>query len=99
MARALVEPYQAILTDIHMPGGNGDMVVRSLRRAIGPNQLTPILAVTADLSAERRAACEAAGFTTLIEKPIRPRALVATLADVLMADEDTTCWELGAKRA
>lgn len=99
VARALVEPYQAILTDIHMPGGNGDMVVRSLRRAIGPNQLTPILAVTADLSAERRAACEAAGFTSLIEKPIRPRALVATLADVLMAYEDTTGWELGAKRA
>ena len=45
-----------------------------------------------------RAACEAAGFTALIEKPIRPRALVATLADVLMADEDTG-WELGAKRA
>ena len=98
VVRALAEPYQAILTDIHMSGGNGELVVRSLRRATGPNQLTPILAVTADLSAERRAACEAAGFTALIEKPIRPRALVATLADVLMADEDTG-WELGAKRA
>ena len=98
VVRALAEPYQAILTDIHMPGGNGEWVVRSLRRTPGPNQLTPILAVTADLSAERRAACEAAGFTALIEKPIRPRALVATLADVLMADEDTG-WELGAKRA
>jgi signal transduction histidine kinase/ActR/RegA family two-component response regulator len=98
VVRALAEPYQAILTDIHMPGGNGEMVVRSLRRTAGPNQQTPILAVTADLSAERRAACEAAGFTALLEKPIRPRALVATLADVLMADEDTG-WELGAKRA
>ncbi|MEH6489973.1 ATP-binding protein [Hyphomonas oceanitis] len=98
IANAMAARYQAILTDIHMPGVNGEMVVRALRRADGPNQLTPILAVTADLSAERRAACEAAGFTALIEKPIRPRALVATLADVLMADEDTG-WELGAKRA
>jgi signal transduction histidine kinase len=98
IANAMAARYQAILTDIHMPGVNGEMVVRALRRSDGPNQLTPILAVTADLSAERRAACEAAGFTALIEKPIRPRALVATLADVLMADEDTG-WELGAKRA
>ncbi|KCZ60173.1 ATP-binding protein [Hyphomonas chukchiensis] len=98
IANAMAGRYQAILTDIHMPGANGEMVVRALRRSDGPNQLTPILAVTADLSAERRAACEAAGFTALIEKPIRPRALVATLADVLMADEDTG-WELSAKRA
>jgi signal transduction histidine kinase len=98
IARAGETPYQAILADIHMPGGSGETIVRTLRATTGPNQIAPILAVTADISAERRAACERAGFTALIEKPIRPRALVATLADVLMADEDTG-WELGAKRA
>tara|TARA_R110000824_G_scaffold317489_1_gene504682 strand:+ start:1108 stop:2733 length:1626 start_codon:yes stop_codon:yes gene_type:complete len=98
IARAGETPYQAILADIHMPGGSGETIVRALRGANGPNQLAPILAVTADISAERKVACERAGFTTLIEKPIRPRALVATLADVLIADEDTG-WELGAKRA
>jgi signal transduction histidine kinase len=96
--RAGEAPYQAILADIHMPGGSGETIVRTLRSTSGPNQLAPILAVTADISAERKSACERAGFTALIEKPIRPRALVATLADVLMADEDTG-WELGAKRA
>lgn len=98
IARAMEAPYQAILTDIHMPGGSGETVVRTLRTTTGPNQLAPILAVTADISAERKAACELAGFSSLIEKPIRPRALVATLADVLMDDEETG-WELGAKRA
>ena len=98
IARAMDTPYQAILTDIHMPGGSGETIVRALRMTSGPNQLAPILAVTADISAERQAACELAGFSSLIEKPIRPRALVATLADVLMDDEETG-WELGAKRA
>jgi hypothetical protein len=98
IARALEEPYQAILADIHMPGGSGETIVRTLRSTSGPNQLAPILAVTADISVERKAACELAGFTSLIEKPIRPRVLVATLADVLMDDEETA-WELGAKRA
>lgn len=82
--RAMATPYQAILTDIHMPDETGDTVVRTLRTTSGPNQLSPILAVTADVSPERRSSCEQAGFTGLIEKPIRPRVLVATLADVLM---------------
>lgn len=84
IARAMEVPFQAILTDIHMPGDSGDVVVQTLRRTTGPNQLAPILAVTADVSPERRASCDRAGFSHLIEKPIRPRALVATLADVLM---------------
>jgi CheY-like chemotaxis protein len=98
VACAMAAPFQAILADIHMPGGSGENIVRTLRATQGPNQLAPILAVTAETGAERRAACERAGFTAMIEKPIRPRALVATLADVLMADEETG-WELGAKRA
>lgn len=80
-------PYQAILTDIHMLDGDGDTIVRQLRSHPGPNQFAPIIAVTADVSEERRKACERSGFTTMIEKPIRPRALVATLADILMAEE------------
>lgn len=79
------QPYQAILMDIHMPGTNGDEVLKAIRREGGPNAATPVIAVTADVSPERRLACEEAGFSSLIEKPIRPRALVAALADVLIA--------------
>jgi CheY-like chemotaxis protein len=67
--------------------------VRTLRRISGPNQFTPILAVTADVSAERKASCQQAGFDAVIEKPIRPRALVAALADVLIADASR--WQTG----
>lgn len=84
--RAATNTYQAILTDIHLPGATGDEVLKAIRDGRGPNALAPVIAVTADVSPERRLACEEAGFTTIIEKPIRPRALVATLVDILLAD-------------
>ncbi|WP_291206764.1 ATP-binding protein [Hyphomonas sp.] len=77
--------YQVILTDVHMPHGGGEAVLRAARMGNGLNMLTPVVAVTADASPERRAACDRAGFSGLIEKPIRPRPLVATLADILIS--------------
>jgi signal transduction histidine kinase len=85
-------PYQAILTDIHLPDESGDMILRTLRTDAGPNRETPVLAVTADLTDRRRAACRTAGFIAMIEKPIRPRALVATLADILMLGDSPDAW-------
>ncbi|MDP3459968.1 MAG: ATP-binding protein, partial [Hyphomonas sp.] len=77
--------YQVILTDVHMPHGGGEAVLRAARFGGGLNALTPVVAVTADASPERRIACDRAGFSGLIEKPIRPRPLVATLADILIS--------------
>ncbi len=77
--------YQVILTDIHMPNGGGEAVLRAARFGSGLNSLTPIVAVTADTSPERRVLCDRAGFSGLIEKPVRPRPLVATLADILIS--------------
>ena len=81
--------YQVILTDLHMPNGGGDAVLKAARYGHGLNALTPVVAVTADTSPERRAACDRAGFSGLIEKPVRPRALVATLADILISSTQT----------
>jgi signal transduction histidine kinase/CheY-like chemotaxis protein len=99
MARAIATPFQAILADIHLPDDNGENVVRQLRSYSGPNQLSPILAITADISPERRNSCARAGFTSMIEKPIRPRALVARLADVLMDDAQKSSFKSAMKRA
>ena len=77
--------YQVILTDVHMPHGGGEAVLRAARFGSGLNALTPVVAVTADASPERRTACDRAGFSGLIEKPIRPRPLIATLADILIS--------------
>jgi signal transduction histidine kinase len=84
--------YQAILTDIHLPDESGDMILRTLRTKPGPNIEVPMLAVTADLTDQRRTACRAAGFAAMIEKPIRPRTLVATLADILMMGDSPDAW-------
>lgn len=81
--------YQVILTDLHMPNGGGDAVLKAARYGHGLNALTPVVAVTADTSPERRAACDRAGFSGLIEKPVRPRALVASLADILISSTQT----------
>jgi CheY-like chemotaxis protein len=89
LRRALGKPYQAILMDVHLPGLRGDKVLKAIRANAGPNIATPVLAVTADVSPERQAACKRAGFDGFIEKPVRPRALIAALADVIMsADTD-----------
>ncbi len=89
-ARIAVRRYQAILTDVHMPGGGGDSVLWAARSASSPNRATPVLAVTADVSPERRLVCQQAGFSGLVEKPVRPRLLVAALADALIsATRDT----------
>jgi CheY-like chemotaxis protein len=84
IARAGQRRFQLILTDIHMPGG-GESVLREIRSTLGPNRTAPVIAITADTSPERRAACLELGFSGLIEKPVRPRALVAAVADVLLA--------------
>ncbi|WP_439649722.1 hybrid sensor histidine kinase/response regulator [Hyphomonas sediminis] len=82
--RLSLRSYQAVLTDIHMPGGGGEAVLRAVRFGPGRNSPIPVLALTADATEERRASCEALGFSGLIEKPIRPRTLVAALADTLL---------------
>jgi signal transduction histidine kinase len=89
MQRVSQRRYQVILTDLHMPNGGGDAVLKAARYGHGLNALTPVVAVTADTSPERRAACDRAGFSGLIEKPVRPRALVATLADILISSTQT----------
>ena len=92
LEHALGVSYQAILTDIHLPDESGEMILRTLRTHPGPNAAAPVLAVTADLTDPRRTACRSAGFIAMIEKPIRPRALVATLADILMTGDSPEAW-------
>ncbi len=97
LQRLAARPFQAVLLDIHLPDHSGDAVARSIRSGAGRNADTPILAVTADATDARRAACDEAGFSGFIEKPIRPRNLVAALADAVMAAEAAA--EAAARRS
>lgn len=76
--------YQAVVTDMHMPGGGGSAVLASVRSGPGPNRPIPVLALTGDTSEEQARAGRRAGFSAIIAKPVRPRLLVAALADALL---------------
>lgn len=83
--RAMAVPYQALLLDLHVTDGSGTEVARAVRERAGPNQHAPVLAVTADVSQVQKDLCKGAGFTSFVAKPIRPRDLVATLADAIVS--------------
>ncbi len=77
--------FQTILTDLHLPDGNSMGFIDGLRRRGGLNAMTPVIALTADLSQGRRQACVTMGADRALKKPIAGPELVATIADVLMS--------------
>ncbi len=79
------QSFQAILTDLHLADGSALTLIDAIRRREGQNCDVPILAMTADITEGSRQACLAMGADRALNKPIQGPALVATLADVLMA--------------
>jgi PAS domain S-box-containing protein len=80
-ARIVGEPYDLVLMDVHMPGGDGIEATLAIRAAEGEGPRTPIVALTADSLSEDRNACLGSGMDGFLTKPLdRER-----LADVLAA--------------
>jgi two-component system sensor histidine kinase/response regulator len=75
--------FDLVLMDIHMPVMDGIEASRRIRSTPGPNQLTPILAVTAGGSEGDAAALAAAGIDRTIMKPIVPHVLMNAVVDAL----------------
>lgn len=77
--------YDVILMDVHMPGMDGLAAARAIRAIeVGAGlPATPILALTASVLAEDRAAAEAAGMSGFASKPVELPALYAEIARVL----------------
>ncbi|MGZ5841930.1 MAG: ATP-binding protein, partial [Xanthobacteraceae bacterium] len=81
-ARAGDAPFDRILMDLHMPGMDGLEAARRIRAneaEIGASR-TPILALTANASAEDREACLAAGMDGFLVKPLDRERLAAALS-------------------
>jgi PAS domain S-box-containing protein len=79
------ESFDAVLTDIHMPGMDGIETARHLRRReteLG-RERTPIVALTADVMETGKHACQDAGMDGFLTKPVDPAELDAMLAAVL----------------
>ena len=79
---ALARRYDAVLMDVQMPVMDGLAAARELRRLPGYGRV-PILAMTANVFAEDRAACRAAGMDDFLGKPFDPQALRDVLASWL----------------
>jgi CheY-like chemotaxis protein len=88
VAAATARPggFGLILMDLHMPGLDGLSAVRAIRahetRTGSPR--ARIIAVTADVLAETRAAAIGAGVDQVVEKPMTPAALRQALAAVAL---------------
>lgn len=74
--------FQLVITDVHMPNMDGISLVRELRK-LQPFRFTPILLLTTEASAEKKAEGKSAGATGWLVKPFNPDQLIATIRKVL----------------
>ena len=75
--------FDVIFMDVRMPELDGRETTRRLRAGNGVNAAVPVIAVTADTAPEDIAACNAAGMTYFVPKPITPAILLGALNHVL----------------
>jgi two-component system chemotaxis response regulator CheY len=80
--RARQQPYDLIITDIHMPAMDGLQLLRELRKLPG-SERTPVYVLTSDGSRERLAEGRAAGATAWIVKPANIPMLVKAVLSAL----------------
>lgn len=73
------QPFDLILMDLNMPGLDGVAALERIRGEAGPNDVTPVLAFTADVSQVTRARLSAAGFDGVVTKPFAIRELLSAI--------------------
>lgn len=79
IARVRDEDFGLILMDCQMPDRDGPGTAREIRRVEAGRRRTPIVAVTANASAEDRALCLEAGMDEFLTKPTTLEALAVVL--------------------
>jgi CheY-like chemotaxis protein len=73
------EPYGLMLMDLHLSGMSGLEASRRLRAELPAERQPFLVALTAAVTPEDRAACRAAGMDDFLAKPIREADLRAVL--------------------
>lgn len=70
-----------VLTDVNMPNMDGIQLIRELRK-LPQYKFTPMLLLTTESGADKKAEGKAAGATGWLVKPFNPDQLLATLKKV-----------------
>jgi len=78
------EPFDAVVSDIGMPGEDGYAMIASIRARPTLGRM-PVIALTAFARSEERAKILAAGFDTHLSKPVEPDELIAVVSSVVRA--------------
>ena len=74
--------FDLVITDINMPNMNGIELIERLRQ-LDEYRYTPILVLSTEFSAEKKAQGKAAGATGWIVKPFDPDQLLSVVSRVL----------------
>jgi CheY-like chemotaxis protein len=76
-------PYDLVLMDVQMPQMDGIQATRAIRSLGGAVGRLPIIAMTANVMQEDRAACEAAGMDGFVGKPLDRAQLQQVIRDAM----------------
>ena len=76
LARLDVQRFDVVVMDIQMPGMTGVEALHRLQAGSGPNKLTPVIALTADVTSGGREMYLAQGFSEHRTKPIEIEPLM-----------------------
>ncbi len=82
-----------VLLDLQMPEIDGLEAARRIRALPGPAGQVPLVAITANVMAEDRARCRAAGMNGFVAKPIEAELLKAELALVTQLPDIDSGWD------
>ena len=82
LGRAQGQRFNAVVTDVNMPNMDGISLIRALR-GLPDYRFTPMLMLTTESAADKKAEGKAAGATGWLVKPFDPDQLLATVRKVL----------------
>ncbi len=76
------EKFSLVLCDVNMPNMDGITLVRELRQ-LPDYKYTPLLVLTTESGADKKAEGKSAGATGWLVKPFNPEQLIATVQRVV----------------
>ncbi|MDH5833731.1 ATP-binding protein [Luteimonas kalidii] len=83
------QQFDAVITDLHMPGISGLEVIKQARFMEAGRRRTPFIVLSADATSEAQVECERAGAYAYLTKPIAVDRLLQKLAEIAEGQADS----------